>query len=251
MTTLQSTPLPAPSKPRLRLWSVQEYHRMAYPILFGPDEHLELINGEIVFRGTDTPRPFTDREQDLLSEMGLLQFEDQVPSVQGEGTPPMSPMGRPHAVAVIKTDDALRETFGNGYVVWCQSPANLSGFSELEPDVFVAIGQPDHYLDHPPNAQEAVLVVEVSDSTLRQDRDAKARLYATVGVSDYWIVDLQHRTLEVRREPQGGNYASVTIYSEDQAVAPLAAPEKPVRVSRLLPLARPHQHEPSEGTLNA
>ncbi len=236
MTTLAPPPR---ITPRQRLWTVQEYHRMAYPALFGPDERLELIEGEIFFRGTDIPRPFTQAEHRCLRKMGLIQPGDQIEFVEGKGVPAVSPMGRPHAIAVIKTADALRAAFGAEFVVWSQSPAEISEVSEPEPDVMVAEGTADDYYDNAPGPGEAVLVVEASDSSLRQDRGRKAAMYARAGVADYWIVNIKGRALEVRRQPQDGEYLSVDIYGEGEAVAPLAAPDAPVRVADLLPMKRP------------
>lgn len=89
-----------------------------------------------------------------------------------------------------------------------------------------------HVVDH-----TAVLVVEVSDTSLALDR-RKARLYAMSGVADYWILNLIDRVLEGHREPLPGGgpengpaYASMRVYQPDDAVAPLAA----VKVAELLP----------------
>jgi Uma2 family endonuclease len=236
MTTLAP---PRQITPRQRLWTVNEYHQMAYPVLFGPDERLELIEGEIFFRGTETHRPFTLEEYRCLQKLGFVQEGDQIELVEGEGVPTMSPMGPPHAVSVAKTSDALRAVFSEGYTIRGQIPSTLSVRSEPEPDVLVAPGVPDDYWDHHPSPAEALLVVEVSDSSLRPDRGRKAVMYARAGVTDYWIVNIADRALEVRRRPENGEYLSVSVYDEDEAIAPLAAPTSPVLVSQLLPLKRP------------
>lgn len=103
--------------PRQRLWTVKEYHQMAYPAVFGLEEHLELIEGGIYFRGTDIRRPFTLADYRRLRKMGLIRPGDALDLVDGKGVPYMSPMGRPQAVAVIKTEETLRNVFGLGYVV--------------------------------------------------------------------------------------------------------------------------------------
>lgn len=106
---------------------------------------------------------------------------------------------------------------------------------EPEPDIMVLAGVPDNYASVPRPA-DVLLLVEVSLSTLSYDRNTKATLYAVSGIADYWIINLQNRTLEVRRQPGGGGYASLRIYRETDAVALLAAPNSPVRVSDLLPI---------------
>jgi len=87
---------------------------------------------------------------------------------------------------------------------------------------------------------EAALIVEVSDSTLGYDRGDKARLYASAGVEDYWIINLQTPQLEVHRQPimdgrDFGGYRDVRTLRAGQAVAPLARPEAQVAVADLLP----------------
>ena len=92
------------------------------------------------------------------------------------------------------------------------------------------------------NPTTALLIVEVSETTLAFDRRHKASLYAAAGIADYWIVNLVQRQLEVYRSPVsdaaqlfGFGYSSRTILDAGDAVAPLAAPKANVAVADLLP----------------
>lgn len=114
-------------------------------------------------------------------------------------------------------------------------PVQLDGGAEPELDVLVLAGRSDDYPDVPA-ASDALLLLEVSDTTLRYDRGTKAWLYAANAVPDYWLINLGARTLEVRRRPESGTYQSADVYSETEAVAPLAVPDAPIRVADLLPL---------------
>ena len=107
--------------------------------------------------------------------------------------------------------------------------------SEPEPDAVVAPGTPFDYLAEHPKAVDAPLVVEVADTTLRFDRTRKRAAYARSGVREYWIINLLHRQVEVYRDPAGARYRSVTVYGEQEAILPLAAPHGSVRASELLP----------------
>ena len=60
-------------------------------------------------------------------------------------------------------------------------------------------------------------------------------MYARAGVREYWIINLVHRQIEVHRDPAGARYRSVTVYTEEEGIIPLAAPHASVRVSDLLP----------------
>jgi Uma2 family endonuclease len=87
-----------------------------------------------------------------------------------------------------------------------------------------------HYRSHP-TAADVLLLVEVSDETLSFDLNKKAALYAQAGIPDYWVLDVKGRRLLVLREPAGGKYRSILVYSENESVAPLAAPESPFCVA--------------------
>ena len=222
----------------LRHWTPGEYRRMASPVLFGPDERLDLVDGEIVLRGVGLPRLFSREEYYRLAERGILGPDERTELIYGRIIKRMSPMGRPHSVAVSKTASALEAAFGDGYAVEQQVSIQLGIGLEPLPDVMVMSGTFDDYQDVP-LASDVLLLVEISDTTLRYDRGTKAAMYAADGIRDYWLVNLRARTLEVRRQPESGEYLSLYVYGEGEAVAPLAAPDMPVRVADMLPLVRP------------
>jgi Uma2 family endonuclease len=87
-----------------------------------------------------------------------------------------------------------------------------------------------------------VLIVEVADSTLRFDRNAKASLYARAGIEDYWVINLVDQVLEVRRDPgaapkarYGHRFSTTIVLRGGEHVSPLAAPHATIPVSDLLP----------------
>jgi Uma2 family endonuclease len=96
--------------------------------------------------------------------------------------------------------------------------------SAPEPDVFVMrAGQSEKYAQ----AEQALLVVEVSISTRGNDLTVKSRLYARAGVPEYWVVEPESRTVNVLREPHpDGTWASTTtLKGEAASVSPLFAPQ--------------------------
>ncbi len=222
----------------LRRWTPDEYRRMASPVFFGAEERLDLIGGEIVLRGAGTPRLFSRQDYYHLAEHGILTPDERTELIYGRIIKRMSPMGRPHSVAVGKTAAVLTASFGEGYAVEQQVSMQLGSGLEPFPDVMVLRGTFDDYPDVP-FASAVLLLVEVSDTTLRYDRGMKAAMYAVGGIPDYWLVNLRARTLEVRRQPETGEYLSLDVYAEGEAVASLAAPDAPVPVADLLPLMRP------------
>jgi Uma2 family endonuclease len=76
-----------------------------------------------------------------------------------------------------------------------------------------------------PTAKDVLLVIEVSESTLRFDLGAKAELYATAGISDYWVVDIAAHSVVVHRDPVDGRYCSVRTCRESDEIRPLQVPE--------------------------
>ncbi len=227
--------LPPSSGLALRRWTPDEFRRMTAADLFGPGERLELANGEILERGL--PRPLHRAEYYALAELGILGHEERTELIYGRVIKRMSPIGRPHSIVVSKTAAALADAFGAGWTVEQQLPIQLSDGMEPQPDVAVFSGVSDDYPDVP-SASDAVLLVEVSQATLRYDRGTKARLYAAAGVPEYWLLNLSKRTLEVRRQPESGVYRTLEVYDENGAIAPVSAPNAPVRVADLLPLRR-------------
>lgn len=222
----------------LRRWTPDEFRRMAYPVIFGPEERLNLADGEIIERGIGLPRLFSREDYYRLAEQGILTPDERTELIYGRIIERMSPMGRPHSICMIKTADALEAAFGEGCAVEQQMSLQLGNGLEPLPDVMVLPGRSEDYADAP-LASDVLLLVEVSDTTLRYDRGTKAAMYAADAIPDYWLVNLRARTLEVRRQPENGEYLNLNIYREDEAVAPLAAPESPVRAADFLPLARP------------
>jgi Uma2 family endonuclease len=139
----------------------------------------------------------------------------------------MSPQYHPHTFAVTELDDELRLIFGvrKGYKIRVQMPFDVAGESMPEPDLLVCTEAQNRRLPHP---NEALLVVEVADSSLAIDR-MKALEYAAAQVQEYWIVDVKGRRVEVYRHPVpdpttplGFRYPPPTIVEATGTVEPLA-----------------------------
>lgn len=151
----------------------------------------------------------------------------------------MAPHRHAHAMGIVLVNQVLSRIFQDGFYVRVQLPLNFGRKHEPEPDIAVIPGDPRLAREHP---STAALLVEVSDTTLRYDRQNKGRLYARHGIADYWILNLVNRQLEIHREPVAGGgtradlpYGAVTIHNPADLVEPLAAPGRAVRVADLLP----------------
>lgn len=144
-----------------------------------------------------------------------------------------------HNKGVGKVDYALKRVFQGNYWVRIQLPLVLNLWIDPVPDVSVVTGSPD---DYDVNPSTALLVVEVSDTTLAIDLGDKALLYAAAGITDYWVLDLVNRSLIVHRNPQpdatapsGFRFQDITGHDASASIAPLALPGSNIGVSELLP----------------
>ena len=187
------------------------------------------------------PRPirWTRERYYQMLDMGFF-LERRVELIEGEIIE-MSAQKNLHAMGVDLTADALRAAFGPNHWVRVQMTLDLSSTSAPDPDVAVVPGSTRSYAGRS-NPTTAMLIVEVSETSLAYDRGRKASLYASVGIGDYWILNLVQRQLEIYRDPAvdaaqmfGFKYAVRTILDPGDTVAPLAAPKALVAVADLLP----------------
>jgi Uma2 family endonuclease len=178
-------------------------------------------------------------EYERLVGMGVFDSDERLELLDGLLVV-REPQGAPHAAATRLVLAALRRAFGEGWIIEAQFPVALDDDSEPEPDVCVVPGGPRDYRDAHPS--QAVLIVEVADSSLHGDRAHKASLYARAGIADFWIVNLIDGVLEVHRDPHpssaapyGWSYRTVTVLRAAETASPLAAPAARIPVADLLP----------------
>jgi Uma2 family endonuclease len=119
-------------------------------------------------------------------------------------------------------------------IVRIQSPLALLGDSEPEPDIAV-VPLGNYSTRHP---AEALLVVEISGSSLQRDRLVKGPIYARAGVEEFWLIDLAARVVEVHRDPDGGGFTSIVRVAETESLRPLRFPGVEVSVQEVLPTVR-------------
>jgi Uma2 family endonuclease len=171
-------------------------------------------------------------EYDRAAAAGVFSADARLELIDGEILD-MTPQGSRHATAFSLVADAVQRAFGPGYYVRLQLPLALADDSEPEPDVAVVEGGVRDYRDEHPRT--ALLIVEVSDDSLRRDRTVKQRLYARCSVPDYWILSLADAHLEIYRDPGDDGYRTVIVRRAGETVTPLSRPEATIRVSDLLP----------------
>ncbi|MDG4597027.1 MAG: Uma2 family endonuclease [Candidatus Contendobacter sp.] len=182
------------AQPRHR-WTVAEYHRMGEVGLLHEDSRVELIDGEIV---------------------------------------EMAPIGSSHGGNVNRFIRLFSKVVGDKAIIAAQNPVVLSGYAEPQPDLAILRWRADDYEQSNPHPEDVLLLIEVSDSTLRYDRDVKIPLYAKNGIPEVWLLDIQNRQLEIYREPINGIYQQRDCRRAGQ-IAPILCPDAAIDLAELFP----------------
>jgi Uma2 family endonuclease len=147
-----------------------------------------------------TLKCFTLAEYHYLAELGFLSEDDRVELIRGQIVE-MAPKGTAHEVCITRLLRELPKLVRDRATLRSQSPLVLPTNSEPEPDLTIVQNCADDYLSVHPEPADALLVIEVSDSSLSYDQEVKLPLYAEAGISDYWIFNLVENHLEVYSEP--------------------------------------------------
>jgi len=111
----------------------------------------------------------------------------------------------------------------------------LDLYDAPQPDVALLRPKTDFYLSGHPNPSDILLLIEVAASSLDYDREVKAPLYASKGVAEYWLVDLNDDLISRYLDPSGGMYQTVTHHRRGESVAPRLLPDCVLEVAELLP----------------
>lgn len=166
-----------------------------------------------------------------MLDAGILSEDDRVELLDGEIVE-MTPVGSRHVRVVNRLNMALAPlAAGQGLIVSVQNPLILDDYTEPEPDLVILQD------DEPgvPRAAEALLVVEVSETSLSWDRDVKVPRYARASIPEVWLVDLASGAVEVYTEPETtGHYATVRTLGGDEQLSCGALGELGTRVRDVL-----------------
>jgi Uma2 family endonuclease len=172
-------------------------------------------------------RLLSRREYDRLVDLGW--FVDEPIELLRGVLVTMSPQGRAHASAIEFFNEQLVLQLGGQHGVRPQLPLAADDWSEPEPDLAVVRKDPS-LRDHP---SEALLVIEIAASSIAIDRGLKRTIYAEVGIPEYWIVDVNGRTVEVHTRPDGGYYSSGQILRDGDMLRPTLLPQIAICVAEI------------------
>lgn len=170
------------------------------------------------------------REYDEMVKLGA--FDDERVELLYGAVVTMSPTDPSHDESIGSLDERLKVQLVGRARVRVQSSFAASDESEPVPDIVVV--PPTRYWDDHPS--RAYLVVEVARSSLRKDRGVKARLYGSVAVDEYWIVDVEGGAVHVLRDPDGeGGWRARQVARRGEVLTLVAFPDVRIAVADILP----------------
>jgi|SRR5215213_3699811 len=178
------------------------------------------------------PRLITVAEYDRMIEHGILTAEDKVELLNGVIIEKMT-KGIKHAALNDSIAEIFRETLGNRVVIRNQNPIVLDNYSEPEPDIVLAKPPRRQYLERHPTPEDILLIVEISDTTLKTDRENKGSAYARAGILQYLLVNVNNNTIENYRQPSHDAYQNKETLNGGEILRLNAFPEIKIKIKDL------------------
>lgn len=119
-----------------------------------------------------------------------------------------------HTLLVHRLIESLSGSLPAGYMLRKEDPLTLST-SEPEPDLAIVEGDFEMFADRHPST--AKLVVEVAVSSEELDR-AKADLYASAGIEQYWLVLSGSKSVIIFSRPRPTGYEEEDVMENGQSL---------------------------------
>jgi Uma2 family endonuclease len=163
---------------------------------------------------------WTVAEIEKMAVDGYFREEDQFELVGGEIVP-MSPMGRRHEIIRGELTLRLARLTPEDIFVVSEPQFNLTDDTYLNPDILI---HPASFKTPDVRGADALLVIEVADTSLRYDLNTKAPIYATHDVREYWVINAGTLSTMVHKEPSGQAYGFAQEVAPDAMLAPSLVP---------------------------
>jgi Uma2 family endonuclease len=174
-------------------------------------------------------RRFTVAEIEAAVEAGIIDGAERFEMIDGEIVP-MSPKGIRHEVIKVSLLKWWMRRIMSNIEIAQETTFRLNNSGFLEPD-FVFFSGTTKLKDL--NPSNALLAVEVSDTTLRYDTGRKAKLYASHGVVELWAIDVETLQTHIFTKPSDDGYLERRLVEAGEVLAPSFAPEIAVKMGEL------------------
>jgi len=172
----------------------------------------------------------TVAEIERLAAAGFFTEYDQFELLGGEIVPMMAPTGRRHETIRIKLTNRTTRLAREDLIVAQEPQFNLSPDTFVKPDILV---HSDAIQTYDLRGADALLVVEVAETSLSYDLKTKLPLYASHGVREYWVINAVTRMTILHRQPTGNVYSLTEELPPDARLIPSLVPELAVSLSEL------------------
>ena len=180
-----------------------------------------------------TRRRFTVAEYYAMADAGILSENDRVELLDGDIIV-MPPIGDWHAGGVKLFANTMPLALQGRAMIAVQDPVRLDEHSEPQPDVMLLQWRDDFYRNGHPAPGDVLLLIEVADTSVGYDRNAKLPVYARAGIPEVWIVNRPARRIESYSDPSGSAYSTVRHFSPGETVAPQAFPDITLAVDQII-----------------
>ena len=176
---------------------------------------------------------FSRADYHRMIEAGILQEDDRVELLDGEIIA-MSPIGPRHNTVVDRLNRFFTKLSGTAFICRTQGSISMPGDSEPEPDIALLRFRDDEYEQALPTPDDVLLIIEVAESSIEKDREAKRDLYAAAGIVEYWVLDLKTDELLVHGDLSNEKYRRVDLITRNHSVQPTALPNITLKISDIL-----------------
>jgi len=156
---------------------------------------------------------FTVEQYHLMHEAGVFAEGDRLELIDGE-IKTMSPIGRKHAACIIRLSKLFEKKLGDQVLISAQNPILLKDNSEPQPDLAILKPREDFYEESLPTPADILLIIEVADSSLEYDQAIKAPLYATAGIPEMWLFDVNNKTIASFSQHSALGYKQLQRYDQ-------------------------------------
>ncbi len=175
---------------------------------------------------------FTVDDYYKMIEMGMIEDYEKAEIIDGEMVRKMT-IGDKQAAVVDRLNRLLIKALPDEVLVRVQNPLRLSDFDEPGPD-FVLADLTKYDGNRHPRPEETLVVIEVADASLKNDRSVKLPLYAKAGIGEVWIVNLRDNVVEIHREPTVDIYQHVSVLRRGERVTSTRLPHVSFDVDSIL-----------------
>ena len=181
-----------------------------------------------------SPLPVKLRVEDylLLDESGAFDAYRKTELIEGD-VYFMNAQHRPHALAKTELYNALRDglrVIGSTLRPLIDASVALSEYDAPEPDI-VLTSEPKGEGLVP--LASVTLIIEVSDTTVKDDLTRKAIIYARAGIPEYWVVDLNAKVIHQMSAPEDEAYTDRRLMTFGEPIKATAVTGLTVETARL------------------